>query len=507
MSDKMNKPGKFPIISFFISFLLFAEFAITGFKFNLFIVHTMAIPYTTVIAFLLLILMLSSITLNFRPSVISFYISLYVSLAMFFTLVFTIGESSFPIVFLGFILYLLFVGLNSRSISGKRIRVTTFFATLVLIAFLGGIISIYDQHYNVPITIETASTLFIGVGHSLPILEKFGIFIITKYVEITVSPIEMLIFLGISSLVSENYFLIISYIGNKRSGSGRVGAALYGVTGALSCQCESYIALLPAVSAFLLDEVLLPTVLSSLVLLVFTYILVSKYYMKNRHVKIFEPWKWNKVSSGQFIFLSTSLITAPLIITMGVFLGLQRNPIFFFLSSMYMVLVGYIFSYSVFRFIKPVKRSRRFNILLTSIGIIIPLIWYYPYLTYVAFNNGLFFDLMSLTGFSGGIMMGYAFSHSTRTEGYALNEYITVIFSIFPLAIFYMGNVLELRIWSIFSLEGQIIYSLLNWLIMLPIMWFATHVSLQNLVDDRIPEREKFEDMAFLDMNSLSIHS
>ncbi|MGP6206517.1 hypothetical protein ACNF42_00565 [Cuniculiplasma sp. SKW3] len=503
----MNKPKKLSLISFFISFLLFTEFAITGFRLNLFIVHTMAIPYTTAIALLLLLLMLLSIPMNFRPNVASFYISLYVSLAMFLTLVFTVGEASFSIVLVGFVLYLLFVGLNSRSIPGKKIRVTTFFATLTLIAFLGGIISIYDQHYDVPITIETASTMFIGVGHSLPILEKFGIFIITKYVEITVSPIELLIFLGISSLVSENYFLIISYIGNKRSKYGRVGAALYGVTGALSCQCESYIALLPAVSAFLLDEVLLPTVFSSLALLVLTYILVSKYYMHNRHLHIFEPWKWEKGNSRQFLFLSTSLITAPLIITLGVSLDLQRNPIFFFISSMYMVLVGYIFSYSISRFIKPVNRSRKFNTLLTSIGIIIPLIWYLPYLTYAAFNNGLFFDLMSLTGFSGGIMMGYAFTHSTRTEGYALNEYITVIFSIFPLAIFYMGNVLELKIWSVFSLEGQIIYSLLNWLIMLPIMWFATHVSLQNLVEDKMPENDKFQDLAFLDMNPLSIHS
>ena len=502
----MNMPKALSIISFFISFLLFVEFAFTGFTLNIFMIHTMAIPYTEYIAILLLILMVLSFFMSFKPNMVSFYSSLYIALAMFLTLLFTIGESSFTIVLVGFILYTIFIVLNSKGIDGKRIRVTTFFATIALIAFLGGIISIYDQHYNIPITIETASTLFIGVGHTLPILEKFGIFVISKYIEITVSPIEMVIFLGISSTVSENYYLIISYIGKKRARSGRIGAALYGVTGALSCQCESYIALLPAISAFLLDEVLLPTVLSSLVLLIFTYILVSKYYMRNKHIRIFEPWKWRNGGPSQFLFLSVSLITAPLIITVGIFFTLQKSPVFFFLSSMYMVLVGYIFSYSIFKFIIPAKRSRGFNTFLTSIGILLPLIWYYPSMTYNAFRNGLIFDVMSLSGFSGGIMMGYAFTHSSRAEGYALNEYITVIFSIFPLAIFYLGNVLEVKIWGVFSLENQIIYSLLNWLIMLPIMWYSTHISLQNLAGDNVLENGSLEERAFVDASSVSLH-
>ncbi|MCL4345450.1 MAG: hypothetical protein M1375_04470 [Candidatus Thermoplasmatota archaeon] len=495
----MNRLDRLSIISFFISFFLFAEFSFTGIFLNVFIIHTYAKPFMESILLMLAGFMLLSFLLNFRSSIMAFYVSLYTSLAMFLTVIFTIGETSFIIVLMAFLLYIIYAGLNFRKIDGKRVRITTFFATLALIGFLGGIISIYQQPYRLPITIETASTLFIGVGHSLPILEEYGIFVISPYLELTVSPVELLIFLGISSLVSENYYLIIKYIGERRSSSGKIGAALYGVTGALSCQCESYIALLPAISAFLLDEVLLPTVFSSIALLILTYIFVSRFYMQGRHIRLFEPAKWGRRNRWEFIFLSSSLILPPLIVTAGVSMNLERNPIFFFLSGMYMVLEGYIFTYSVFRFIRPKMRSRRVNIIVTSSGIILPLLWYIPFLTGLAFNNGLIYDIMSLSGFFGGIMMGYSFTHSTRSEAYAINEYITVIFSIFPLAIFYLGNVLEIRIWSFFSLEGQIIFSLINWLIMLPIMWFATHVSLQNLVDGSISKSGDVDGIKFID--------
>ncbi len=490
----MEKKAGISILLFFISFFLFTEVALTGFFLHVFIIHTFALGYLEIFLPVLISFMLLSFFLIFSSRVIFFYISLYVALSMFLMEIFSLHESSAGIVLVGFLLYATFIYLNSGKIPGKKIRVTTFFATLTLIAFLGGIISLFQQPYVIPITIETANTLFIGVGHSLPILEKYGIFIISPDMMMTVSPIEFLIFFGISSLVSENYFLIIRYIENKRSAMGKAGAVIYGITGALSCQCESYIALLPAISAFLLDEILLPTVFSSLILLFLTYIFVSKFYMKGRHIFYFEPERWNRNSRLQLLFLSSSVILPPIIVTIGVYFGLQLNPIFFFLSAMYMVLEGYIFSYSIFRFIRPVLRTRLTNTIISTAGVVISLIWYFPYLTGLAYHNGLIFDVMTLSGFLGGIMMAYSYTHSPRAQAYAINEYITVIFSIFPLAIFYMGNVLEIKIWPFFTLEGQIIYSLINWLIMLPVMWLATHISLQNLVSENTCEKVRVSD-------------
>jgi hypothetical protein len=102
-------------------------------------------------------------------------------------------------------------------------------------------------------------------------------------------------------------------------------------------------------------------------------------------------------------------------------------------------------------------------------------------MTEAAFHSPAIFGVMTISGFAGGVLLGTAYSMLDRNDRYVFNEYITVVFSLLPLTIFYITDRLQRAIWPSFTLSGQTEFSIIAWLVMLPIMWYATHQALNNL--------------------------
>ena len=107
------------------------------------------------------------------------------------------------------------------------------------------------------ITIEYLPDKMSAIGLPTPITEYYGLFITTAHGDILIGPLVFFVIFAATVLLVENYHLIIplyvkSLRGNNKIMGGIVSSG-YGVVAGMSCQCESAIALLPAVAILLLN--------------------------------------------------------------------------------------------------------------------------------------------------------------------------------------------------------------------------------------------------------------
>ncbi|PYB67689.1 hypothetical protein DMB44_07310 [Thermoplasma sp. Kam2015] len=358
---------------------------------------------------------------------------------------------------------------------GILIRLPAFIGTIIFMIYLGGLISI-PLPTQAPVIIESDVSVFKGLG-MIPLgLDIDGVFILSQNLDILISPFIEIVFFAVASLVSENYYQIISY--SSRHGN-TIGSALSGLTSAFSCQCESFISLLPAVAALIIDVILIPVLFLSLTLLILTYIFVSRYYKSGRRIRKFFVVP-NRGSYIHTLMLVAGSVLLPVILEYLVSLGLEKNFIFFFMGGMAMVLSGFIFVLMVLDFIDFSFRSRLVGSMLSLSGLALSYVWFLPSLTYKAYSVPAYYALMMITGYLSGIAIGSGYHVMPDRMKYTYLEYVTVIFNVIPLIIFYMSAILEIHIWKFMPILDQVWFSLALWIFMLPLMWYTTHLSLNS---------------------------
>jgi len=469
-------------ILFSVSIVLFILlWFITGLSFGSVTAYTdsYSLLYGMLITFLCIMGSYVPVSLKFRTA--GFYMSGFV---MINSLVLAMISINTQLMVFALTALVVSIADNLVYYSGFRKRLTRasiFIAVLILMAVLGNVFTLVAQPPGFPITFESLRDVMIGLGTKLPVMEYAGVMIISSRVDIIISPIEYFLFFAIAALVSENYYEIISYVVERNSMGTGISATAYGIVGALSCQCESAIALLPTMAVLIIDTVLLPIVFLSFALLLGTYILVTRFYKQGKGF----PLKFKirrRGSSRLYLMLSIlTLAVVPLIILVGVYYSWQLSPLFFFPSGMLMTLSGYSLIFLIGRVFRSGRGNLTLNMAVIIGATILSLIWFVPRVTAYAYFNPSFYGLMSLSNFISGTLFGYAYARLGEQGKISLNEYITVLFGFIPVAVLYESEVLGLSIWSFFGLFGQIEFSLLAWIFMLPLMWVATHRGLSHI--------------------------
>ncbi|EQB71050.1 MAG: hypothetical protein AMDU1_APLC00039G0027 [Thermoplasmatales archaeon A-plasma] len=291
-------------IAYFLSiFLAVLAIAFSYYQHSLIVDTAAAVPLMILGAIFILFCALNLLFYR-RHSPLSLHISSFILSNMVVLAVAFYGFPELFIIISALAIYAVYYFEIARHFSDTVVRIPTFFATLLLMAFLGDIVAHIAQPPGFPVTVESTATMFTILGLKIPLLEEFGVFIISPIASFVTSPVEYILFFSIAALVSENYHEIITFVAGRRVGAGKVGTAVYGLTGALSCQCESFIALLPAVSILLIDYILVPMIFVSAALLSATYILVVRYYKKGRPNMLFVPQNWRHGRLGRIAMVS-----------------------------------------------------------------------------------------------------------------------------------------------------------------------------------------------------------
>ena len=417
-----------------------------------------------------------------RFNTLSFYLSCYLIVNLLVLSVISYGSLLFPLSALILFILVLDNLIAFSEFPRRNLRMGAFALILLLMVLLGNLFTFVNQPAGFPITFESQKDVMIALGTSVPLLEYHGMVILTSHLDIIISPMEYFIFMFLAILVSENYYEIVSYVVSRHSASRGIEATAYGVVGALSCQCESAIALLPTVAIFVIDLLLLPLILLSLLLLVGTYILVTRFYKKNRKIFfnsfIFGFWKKYLLFSATIVLL----LGTPVLVTLGVYYSLQTYPLFFFGVAMITIFTGYVMMIYIGKLLRITGSGSKLPIILVVVASTISIIWYVPMLTEMALRSASIYALMDLSGIISGLLFGLSYSLYKRGGKNSLTEYITVLFGMVPLFVFYYSMKIDRVIYPYWGIYTQIKFSLILWSLMLPFMWVATHKSLNDLV-------------------------
>lgn len=467
-----------PVIS---GLAFFAISFITGSTLNVFTVDSYV--YNTAIAMVALIASISIIQILVfsRFRVISFYLGLLQTVTFFVFALISFPGILFPLFLVAFLLESMSVVLISKEIERRKLRVVVALISLTIMIYFGNLLQFAFNRPDTGIVVASTESVFVALGQYIPFLEINGLFIFSRHFDLILSFQQYVMFMALTILISENYFQIISLVSEHGRKGGRSSLVVYGLTGALSCQCESYISFLPALSILLINYILFPVIIFSILLLSATYIIISRIYRKGKSMKYFSS---SFYSNRKFLIIAVSFIIlmgTPLFITVVVYMSLLSSALFFFLTGMIMILDGYVivalFS-MIFEF-RFLKQSA--GIVLAGVGTFATLIWFYPPLTHLAFKFPPYFVLMNTSMLVSGILYGIAHSILETRWKDVLTEYISTVYGIFSLVIFYVIVTFQVSIWPFFSLNSQIQFSLLTWTIMLPIMWITTQISLNRI--------------------------
>ena len=409
------------------------------------------------------------------------YIGVLLTCFYAMALLFMYGSPIAAVLLIAFTLQAISLFRVLKSSPGGIGRTVVLVSALFVMLYLGNILQLVNNRPGTGMVVESTASVFAALGQSLPLLETGGMFVLTDHFDFILSMQQFLLFSVLAGLIAENYFQIIRLVRIRGRHAGGISVAAYSLTGALSCQCESYISVLPALSFLLINYILLPVVAVSVVLLIVTYFLVARVYISGRTPELFvnlhEQWQSRYLPVLGIVLL----VASPFILIAVVFYGELSNAFYFFISGMMMALVGYIFTLLVSRVLQLPGRSSRLDYILGISGTILFFTWFYPTLTQLAYEMPYVFVLMNVSMLVSGIMFGVIYIHNPGKWGDLLNEYLSTALGIFSLILFYVLATFQVKIWVFFSFQSQLLFALYGWVAMVPVMWLTTQVSLYRL--------------------------
>lgn len=477
----MDNRGRISVISALGAVFIFIFSLLTATRSGYITVDTYVNSTSAAFVGLLSAISVLQIFLVSRKRLISFYFALLLTFTFAMTSVVSYGGPVFVFLLIATVLEGSATYFASSGVSLRGVRASVAVIALIIMIYLGNLFQFVLNRPDTGIIVESTGSVFVSLGQNIPLLENGGFFILTRHFDLILSFQQYVIFFALSILIAENYYQIIKVVTSRGSGRGRLSTVVSGMTGALSCQCESYIAFLPAFSILLINYVLFPAIIFSLALLAMTYVLVSRYYSRGKRVKFLEADYYRNRKAVLILFTIVLLMGTPVFITVVVYLSLLTSALYFFMTGMIMILDGYVVMIILSGIFSISRNLKKAGLPISLIATAMVFVWFYPPVAYLAFSNPAFFAIMNISMLCSGLMYGFVYITAARAWKDVLNEYVSTVFGIFSLIIFYVMLRFQIRIWHFFSLQSQVEFALLSWVVMLPVMWITTQVSLNRL--------------------------
>lgn len=310
----------------------------------------------------------------------------------------------------------------------------------------------------------------------VPLMFTDGVVLYARYFVLSVSVPIVILFTLLSVVLTENYYLIFNML--RAGGSGNVKKTLSNAVTVLSCQCEGITASFPSVIATILFTAIIPLISESILFLLLTDILIVAFYMKGKRVKLLDLI-WRMTASGTFfLVMLSSMIAVPIFLTFAVYLSLQSNLLVFSAINVMMFVYGIFIVYIIHRAFPVRVISRTTTYFLAAMSSVGMFIWYVPAVTLPAVTNPAVFSIMGGVSVASGIASGLIFKGREESVRMLYFEYITMMFSMLAIVVFYISAIGLHVLWPEFGIGEQLKFSLLLWGLTLPVMWLSTNISL-----------------------------
>lgn len=366
-------------------------------------------------------------------------------------------------------------------------RTAVYIVSLIALLGVAGIIrfGIYDPSF--PSTIPGTS---VAIKHMLiysiynnenplgvPLYFAGGVVIQGMSSILTLSIQSIFIYGIISAFLTENYYLIISYVMENRRGIFRGAASA--VTTAFSCQCETISAALPGLSLIFLSIVSVLLLSEGFAVLLFTYLVVSRLFRKGGNAEFLNV----KISRDRYVFPAAALvllIAIPVTETLGIMYNLIGNLIFLMGTGILMFSEGAAIIYLIKEILGKLSVSGSLRVPLVVVSSVAMFIWYVPYLLYRAGTDPGIFLVMNATSVLSGALAGAVYLSMDRKSRLLLAEYTFMMFSMAAIVIFYFSVIRNQVLWPYFGLEQQTVFSIILVAVSLPLTVLNTNMSLNS---------------------------
>lgn len=296
---------------------------------------------------------------------------------------------------------------------------------------------------------------------------------------LTISVQALALFAGLSSVLTENYSLIFRYVKGKAS-KNALSSSLTGVLSILSCQCEGVTAAFPTAVTLLLSVAIIPLIMESVVLLTLTNLFLLFFYIRGRRITL-RSLAGIKSRWALYAMSAIFITSLPVIETVGIYFGMERNLFFFVAIDIAMFVEGVIIALIISLFINTGKLRSVTVYLLSAVSFALMFIWFIPSVSAYAYSFYFWYSVMSLTSVLAGFISGYVYRSMEPESRRVYMEFITMMFSMFAIILFYLTVEGNIVIWSgLAGIAGQTTLSIAIWVVSLPVMWIATNVSLNS---------------------------
>jgi hypothetical protein len=380
---------------------------------------------------------------------------------------------------------LLAIVMNSKEYSNRDYKkLAAFLVIFSVIYALADLIRIGNVPAYVGISFTSIYDDIQPIG--TPFLFYQGIVIYDRLLLVSLSGPTFFLFSVLSTLLTENYFLIFSFAGREKR--NLISSTASGVVSALSCQCESLTIFFPTVVAFLLTFAIIPLIVESIIFVLLTNILLNYYFNRGKQNSILEKM-WPKAGSVKVLLGGIIILLGiPVAETLGIAFDLQRVLYFFSWINIGMFVEG-IFLVIILNFIFKInttKHSFLFKFIGIPASIILMFIWYIPYFTQSAYTSPVIFAVMGITSIAAGIITGLTYYSLRYWNRKLFYEFVAMMFSMFSIIVFYISIVAGITIWVEFGLEQQVVFSIVTWAVSLPFMWFGTNITFSDSVGRKL---------------------
>ena len=288
----------------------------------------------------------------------------------------------------------------------------------------------------------------------------------------------MAIILILGFLLLENARGVINIARIRKSGNSSAVNLVSMSFSVFSCQCETITSIIPAIGAEILGIISLPVILESLALSIGTFAYL--HFLRNGKYGIFGKL-WNSKRQGKAILaLSISAMAiSPILVTVGVFFGFQKNLLFYFGTNLGLFAASAIVFTRLFYEIRlNIKLSRMLYIVFSIITTFLMVAWYFPALLEITINNGVAFSIMGIDSIISGLILSFMLIPVDKLKRSIIYEYIVGMFPVVFVVILYYTVITSSQIWPAFSISTQLIFALILLGISLPVMWISTNYSI-----------------------------
>lgn len=336
----------------------------------------------------------------------------------------------------------------------------------------------------------------LSIFHEIPYIFYGGAVAISEDFTLTLSPQMFIIFFLISYVLMDNYHLILrsrlSAVKGTSGGSETFSGVLAGAVSSVGCQCETITAALPSVASLFLASIVTPLVLVSVILLLLTNALIRMNYLVNGR-KIFSRLTGIK-STYRSLFLSASAASLVLVLsTIGIAYGLQKNLLFIGPVNLATFATFFAFFVSLFSRLRwtgmGIRMPLSLSVTIFTVSTLFMFTWIYPPVTSSLVVNPGIYNAVSSLSIVGGFLYAILFMSLSREWRIVLLELLSMMVTMFALAIFFLSLYDQYVIWPTFSLYQQLYFSIILWVASLPVMWVFTNISIMMTSQEHSKER------------------